>query len=594
MPPQINNDTAPRKYVLLTIVIVVAVFHFAKEIILPFALALLLAFLLAPLVKGLQRLRLNRVAAVLIAAILSFSLIGSIIWVVSTQLLHLAQNLPQYESNLRSKIISVRGSSRTGLEKTTDTVKQLGEELSKARPGKSDSPKATKVEIVEPRPNAIQMLRGYIGPLVSPLGSAIIVIVFVIFMLLNREDLRDRLIRLIGQGQLSVTTQALDDAASRVSRFLFMQFIINGSLGTLLAIGLYFIGLPNAILWGALAAILRFIPYVGPWLAAAMPVALSLAVFNNWTLPLLTILLFVTLELITAYVVEPWLYGSHTGLSPVALIVAAVFWTWLWGSLGLLLSTPLTVCLAVMGKYIPKLEFFSILLGDEPVLEPYTRFYQRLLAMDIEEANDLVEDSIKESSLLDVSDTILIPSLRLAEQDRHSGGLSPEKEKYILENLNELVVDIFEDRALLIDQSPQSNSTISIVCLPARDEADEVAAILFSKILQTEGIPALAVSVQALTSEMIKHVEQQQPTLVCISALPPSAVPHTRYLCKRLRTRFPHIPIIVGLWNAQGEIERSKEKLENAGANETVISLAEALQHIKQIVQPALLGVGAK
>lgn len=592
MPLWIQKNSGSRNYMFLTIVVVVAVLYFAKEVILPFGLALLLTFLLAPLIQGLQRLRLSRVPAVLIATFLSFSLIGIIGWTASTQLLNLAKNLPQYELNLRAKIQSLRGPVGTGLQKTSETYEKLSEELSKTQPGASGSPKVTQVEIVQPPPNAIQILRGFIGPLLRPLGIAVIVIIFVIFMLLKQEDLRDRLIRVIGPEQINVTTQALDDAASRVSRFLLMQSIINGSQGILVAVGLHLIGLPNAILWGALTAILRFIPYIGPWMAAAMPIALSLAVFDNWTFPAMTILLFVVLELISNNVLEPWLYGTHTGLSPIALIVAAVFWTWLWGSIGLLLSTPLTVCLVVMGKYIPQLEFLSILLGDEPGLEAHAGFYQRLLAMDIEEASNLIEKHLKESNLLEVSDRILIPALGLAEQDRHRGELSEEKERYILENLKELILDIFQKPEDMIQQaSPDKLIPISIVCLPARDEADEVVAILFSKFLQAEGMPAFCVSVEALAGEMMDHIEQHRPTLVCISALPPSAVTPARYLCKRLRARFPKIPILVGLWNAQGEIQHSSEKLETAGATKIVISLSEALQQTHQIVQPILQGV---
>lgn len=595
MPAFEPSAASSRKLATLaTIVLIVAILYFTKEIIVPFALAALLGFLLSPIVRQIQRSGLGRIPAVLITTLISFALIGLLIFTVSSQLLNLARTLPQYENNLRAKIESLRGSGDMGLEETSETIEELSEELSKEEPGKPASPKINQVEIVEPQATALQVLRGFLGPFVKPLGIAVVVVLFVVFMLLNREDLRDRLIRLIGPEQINVTTQAMDDAAGRVSRYLLMQTIINGTQGLLIGVGLYFIGLPNAVLWGTLAAVLRFIPYVGTWLAAGMPIAISLAVFDNWTYPLLTIGLFVVLELISNNIIEPWLYGTRTGISSVALIAAAIFWTWIWGSIGLLLSTPLTVCLVVMGKYIPQLEFLNILLGDQPVLEPKSRFYHRLLARDSEEADDLIEDCLKEKPLVEVCDTIIVPALGLAEGDRHRGELDEDREKYIVNHIKELIDDIFQkDKEKKADEQRDHTESfdVSILCLPAHDDADEVAAMLFARLLQMEGVKAQFVSVTALTGEMVNLVEQNKADVVCISALPPSAVTKARYLSKRLRARFPNLPMLVGLWNAQGDLEKVKERLATAGADKVVTTFAQGMEQIRQIIRPILQGV---
>src|SRR5688500_16195348 len=382
------------------------------------------------------------------------------------------------------------------------------------------------------------------------------VIVFVVFILLQREDLRHRLIRLVSGGEINLTTQALDDAATRISRYLLMQLIVNVTYGIPIGIGLWLIGVPNAVLWGLLATLLRFIPYIGPWIAATIPLLLSLAAFPDSTHFFMAVALYVTVELISNNVVEPWLYGASTGLSATAVVISAVFWTWLWGPLGLLMSTPLTVCLVVMGKYVPQLQFLDILLGDEPVLAPHEKIYQRLLAMDQEEASDLVEEYLKEKELVELYDEILIPALGLAEHDRHRGLLDDARQNYIRQGMKELVKEVAErnevPRAEVTepqetqpkqhprngngdaDRAPLEPKQPVVLCLPARDEADEIVAMMLSQVLEQAGCAARYMPTAALASEMMQTVEEHNPRLVCISALPPSAVAHAKYLCKRL------------------------------------------------------------
>src|SRR3990172_4834484 len=398
--------------------LVIAVLYLGQEVLIPFALAFLLTFLLAPAVKRLQQLHLPRLPAVLITGVLSFALISMIVWIIVTQTLGLVASLPGYKDNIQTKIRAMGQNHGLGFEKITGTIQELTKEVYKLLPPKLDERKLVPVEVVEPPDNIFQILGAAVIPLVKPIGKAAVVIIFVIFMLLRREDLKDRLFRMMGSGHLHMTMEALDEAGSRVSRYLLMQTFINGSMGIVVAAGLFLIGLPHALLWGFLSAILRFIPYLGPWAAAGLPIALSIAVFNSWISTLLVISLFVVLELVTNNVIEPWLYGRHTGVSSFALIVAIVFWTSLWGPAGLLLSTPLTVCLVVIGKYVPQLQFLNILLGDEPGLAPQMRLYQRLVAGNREEADEIVEDFLKEKDLSTMYDELLIPTLALAERDR--------------------------------------------------------------------------------------------------------------------------------------------------------------------------------
>ena len=371
--------------------LVIAVLYLGQEVLIPFALALLLTFVLAPPVQRLQQLHLQRLPAVLITGVLSFALISVIVWIVVTQALGLAASLPGYKDNIQTKIRAMGQNHALGLQKITGTIQELTKEVYKLLPAKLDERKLVPVEVVEPPANVFQILSAALIPLVKPLGKAAVVIIFVIFMLLKREDLKDRLFRLIGSGHLHITMEALDEAGTRVSRYLLMQTLINGSMGIAVAVGLFLIGLPHALLWGFLCAVLRFIPYLGFLVASGLPIALSIAVFNNWIPTVLVIGLFVVLELITNNVVEPWLYGAHTGVSSFALIVAIVVWTSLWGPVGLLLSTPLTVCLVVIGKYVPQLQFLNVLLGDEPGLAPQMRLYQRLVAANREEADEIVD-----------------------------------------------------------------------------------------------------------------------------------------------------------------------------------------------------------
>ncbi len=567
-------------------ILVIVVLYLGQEILIPFALALLLTFLLAPAVQKLQQLRLPRLPAVLITGVLSFALIIMILWIIVTQTLGLAASLPGYKDNIQTKIRAMGQNHGLDFEKITGTIQELTREVYKLLPPKLDERKLVPVEVVEPPDNIFQILSAALVPLVKPLGKAAVVIIFVIFMLLKREDLKDRLFRMMGSGHLHMTMEALDEAGSRVSRYLLMQTFINGSMGIAVAAGLFLIGLPHALLWGFLSAILRFIPYLGSWVAAGLPIALSIAVFNNWIPTVLVISLFVVLELVTNNVIEPWLYGRHTGVSSFALIVAVVFWTSLWGPAGLLLSTPLTVCLVVIGKYVPQLQFLNILLGDEPGLAPQMRLYQRLVAANREEADEIVDDFLKEKDLPALYDELLIPTLVLAETDRIEGGLSEERHAYILESVREVGEECAERMDQKKEEHPLPSSTaLKLLCLPARTVADEISAMLFARL--SERLPHVEASYLSATSllgEMLNQVKELNPDIICICSLSPSAVSKARYALTRIQARFLNVQVLVGLWLTREGLEKAKERLESTGKGKLLIAsnLREGLSHVEQ------------
>ena len=415
------------------------------------------------------------------------------------------------------------------------------------------------------------MLMGVIWPVIGPLANALVVIVIVIFMLLAGEDLRDRLIHLMGRGRLRVTTQALDEAGHRISRYLRAQLLVNASFGLAIGAGLYFIGVPNCVFWGLLGMVLRFLPYIGPWLAAAFPIALSIAVFESWTQPILTIGLFVTAELVVNNVVEPWLYGATTEISPLTVIVSALFWMWLWGGVGLVLATPLTVCLAVAGKYLPDLAFLDLLMGDKPSIAPGDRLYQRLLALNEEEASDIIERHVREESKLSAFDEAVLPALRNIEADFRAGVLSEVARADACQILRQIIADLAEPAAA------SDATTATILCIPASHEGDELAALMLAQVLAESGIVSNVLSSKLLAAESLEQAVGLAPSIVCISSLPPVSTIAARDLCKRLRAQLPSARILVGLWQLEdAEFTARRERLGKAGADETYPDLRRA------------------
>jgi predicted PurR-regulated permease PerM/CheY-like chemotaxis protein len=580
------------------IVVVVGALYVGSDILIPLALAILLSFMLRPVVIRLQRFGLGRIPAVLAVVLLLFVALLGLGAIVANQVVNLADSLPRYEWNLRAKIRDLRTAIPSGgvVERTSDMLRDLGEELGKATTptegetkseGEAAAPEPVPVRIQQPEASPLQTLREVGGPLVAPIATAGLVVVFVIFMLLQREDLRDRLLRLVGASDVARATEAMDDAAKRISRYLLMQLIINVLYGIPVGIGLYFLGVPNPILWGLFATVLRFIPYLGPVIAALFPIALSFAVAPGWTLPLLIIALFVTLELFSNNVLEPWLYGSSTGLSPVAVLVAAVFWTTLWGPVGLLLSTPLTVCLVVLGRHVPRLGFFHVLLGEEPALAPELKFYQRLLARDPDEATELVEEYLEGESLDKLYDAVIMPALGLAEQDRLRGSLDRATVQGIAEDMIGVIEELAEDEERAPDEVAARDAG-AILCIGPRNGLDEAAAAMLAHLLRQGGLGATTLSRDAVTGRNLARLERQGVALICLSYVNPAATQHAHRLTRRLRQHFgPEVRIMVGLWTASPAAEAREELLQAVGADLLATSLGQAVRQIAEGAQPA-------
>ena len=425
----------------------IAALYFAREILIPLAFALILTFVLSPVVALLQRSRIGRVPSVVVTVLLTIAAAGGIGWTIAGQLVDVAKELPRYRQNIHAKLEALRIPTEGPLGLAATSLKEIARELSspvapspepgpaqnrKQRTAPSTPAPPLSVQIVQKPADGLEYLRDLV-PVLRPLALTGLVLLFTVFMLIKRFDLRHRLFRLVGLGQINIMTQALDEAAQRVSRYLLMQILVNAGFGVLFGFGLYFIGVPNPALWGVVAGLLRIVPYAGTMVAAALPIALALAAFDNWLPPLLVFLLFAGLELTIANFLEPWLYGANTGISSLALLVAAVFWTVLWGLPGLLLSTPLTVCVVVLGRYVPQLSFLHTLLGDEVVIGAEAQIYQRLLAMDQPEAHAIVDRFLKEKSLVELYDAVLIPALSLAEQDRHKGAIDTTREEFLFQ-----------------------------------------------------------------------------------------------------------------------------------------------------------------
>jgi predicted PurR-regulated permease PerM/methanogenic corrinoid protein MtbC1 len=591
-----QSPDRPQRVSLLSLALITAALYFGREVLIPLALALLISFILTPLVHGLQQLKLGRVPAVLIVVALVFGGMAAVAWTMGRQVVDLAETLPNYEQNIRAKAASLRGGGSSVLDAAKKNVEHLQEELGVGTASWTSSPPrsagkrqapspsaALPVTVVEPPLSPIAVLRTALAPLLGPLGTAGLVLIFVIFMLIRREDMRDRLLRLSGEGRLNTTTQALDEAAHRVSRYLLMQSLVNGGTGVAVGVGLLLIGVPNALLWGLLAAILRFIPYLGPWIAASLPVLISLAVFPGWLQPLLALGLFLLIELISNNVVEPLLYGAETGISTIGILVAAVFWTWLWGPVGLLLATPLTVCVVVIGRYVPQFRFLNVLLGDEPPLPLEAQVYHRLLAMDPAEANTVLEASLKDKSVAEHYDSVLIPALILAERDRHRGELTTEREDFVDTTLRDWIEELAGRMAEDGSLGPEiegDETAGRLVCVPANDRADELAGQMFAQLAARGGTPTI-LEHDLPRSEVLRRLAELGAEQVFISALAPFAYTQAREVCRDLRTHFPGLRIVVALWDLRAEAERFRRRLVAAGADEVVATLVDAVKAVR-------------
>ena len=588
------------------IVLAIGALYLGREIFVPFALAILLSFVLTPLVNWLRRSKVPRIAAVLIAVSIAFIVVAGIALVVGRQLVQLASNLPNYQTTITEKIRSLQSSAPGGgvVDAVTTTMQDLGREISGDEKksgvapsrlgagGESREPVTVRMEPPQPRP--LEVIRAVIGPLLAPLATSGLVVIFVIFVLLEREDLRDRFIKLAGAGDLQKSTQAINDAASRVSRYLLMQLVVNLTYGLPIGVALYFVGVPNAILWGLLAAVLRFIPYLGPFLAAIFPAALAIAVDPGWTMLFWVVGLFLTAELVSNNVIEPWLYGSSTGLSSLAIIIAAIFWTMLWGPVGLFLATPLTVCLVVIGRYVPQLEFLGILLGSDPVLAPEEQLYQRLLAGNLEEAVEFAENYVDECSSCELYDNVGIPALRLAENDRQRSSVDINYRRLVADTAISVVREVddhIRETASAVEEGNRTAQRPCVLCLAGRMELDHAAAEMLAQVLEERNIGAKVLPPIVVSRGALEQLDLQGVDVVCLSYFHPQPQVYARYVFRRLRRRAPQVKLAVCCWNLIAGTEQTGELKTQMAADAAFASLRACVEQVEAWVgRAAALG----
>jgi predicted PurR-regulated permease PerM len=558
---------------LIGVVTTVGALYLGRAFLLPVAVAGLLTFLLNPIVRLFERW-LPRAVSVILVVILTFSVLGGLGWMLAQQGASLGGQIPGYRDNLKRKIAEVRGASRgTVIEKVQTATKEVVEELKKEQQPAKPAEKPVPV-VVKSQPSL------QIPALLEALGNVGVVLVLVVFMLLERLQLRDRLIRVIGFGRVATTTKAMDEAAQRISSYLTMQTLINGTFGVGIALGTWLIGLPYAFVWGFLAAGLRFIPYVGPWVGALLVSLAGLAVFDGWFQPALIAGLFIVLELFTNLVLETYFYSQSAGVSQVALLLAVAFWTWIWGPIGLALATPLTVCLVVLAKYVPDLEIVSVLMSDEPVMGPGQSLYQRLLARDENEAASLIDEYVKSNPGPDVYDEVFVPALNHAQRDHRRGRITDEDLRFVERTARNLI----EELELPPPAEPSTRPAALVLGLPAQEETDEVALLMLKQRLDPGRFEVEVASPDLLVSEAIARVEDRQPAAVLVGALAGAGrAIHLRSLCKRLRARFPDLPIVVGWWGADGGAEAAHDVMMAAGADRVTVSLADACAQVQEL-----------
>ncbi len=594
-PPRSSNTTLVN---LATFILAVAALYFGKPVLVPLAMATLLAFLLSPVTNALVRTGMRQPLAVLLVVALMFSILSAMVWGFGRQFSALAYQLPDYRQNLQAKIADLR-TAATGLtfQRMRQTWRDLKGELKKSSPspGRSAVEEAAGTNAppaeLEPVPVVVKgqdhtevwwNIPTALGPLAEVVATAFLVFVLLVFMLLRKRELRNRIILLFGYSRVPATTRALDEAADRISRYLLMQTIVNSIYGSAVGIAVYFIGLPYALMWGFLAGLLRFIPYVGTWIGAVLPIALSLAVFPGWLPPLLILGVIIVLELINNSFMEPLLYGQTAGVSEVALLVAVAFWTWVWGSIGLVLATPLTVCLVVFGKYVPGLSFLPLLLGDEAVMEPPLEFYQRLLAMDETEAREIVVKYARDHELIDIYEDLLLPALLNAKRDYLSEKLSEDHLDFIISTTGQLISRIAAD-ARSKGAQPVADNAPEILAIPVEDTLDELAMSMLALVLPSS-VSMRIISSEALSGEALQEIEQRTPAVVCIGALSPGGLRESRYLAKRLQKDCPELPRVLARWGLRSE-KRVRELLRATNASAVVTDLKQARNHLVQLAQ---------
>ena len=586
------------------IALIAAFLYVAREVLIPIALAVLLSFVLSPVVRLLERWYLPRSLSVVAVVIIAFGIIFALGSLLVSQVNQLATDLPSYRSTLSDKIKSVRGvaGGSSTLERASEVLQDLGKEIEAPKPGApgatnrlpGTTSKPIPVEVRQPEASALQTFVALITPLVNPLAMTGIVVIFVIFILLQREDLRNRLIRLAGAHDLQKTTLAIDEAGYRLSRLLLAQLAINAAFGLIIGVGLWVIGVPSAPLWGLLAMALRFVPYIGAVIAAVLPLIVAAAVGEGWSMVLWTAALFVIVEPLAGHVVEPMLYGHSSGLSPVAIVVSATFWTWLWGPIGLVLATPLTICLVVLGRHVDRLEFLEVLLGNEPALSPSQLVYQRLLAGDPVEAIDQAQAFLKDKTLTEYYDSILLEGIRLAGSDARKGLLEEDRAVRIKETVAEILDDLSSHEERIVETSdpaddvsnlsqlikaetePSLNATDAlsaewkeerVLCIPGIGQLDEAVALVVAQVLRRRGFGVRAEQAESLSVSRIFTLDTKRVSTICVCYIESATAAQIGYAVRRLRRKVPEAFILIARLGNHSPAEETDQLLHASSAD---------------------------
>ncbi len=595
---------------LLTGILVVAVLYFAREVFVPLALAGLIAFVLAPAAIRLERWGMKRTPAALIVILLSLAGVAVLGWVLLGQIYSLAVDFPQYQQNVNDKVESLHLDSAGKLSATIEMLNGLNKRIKSggstaatpivsmiplrrttsrfhasipdATPNKPSQPVSVRIE--EPEESVLELAGRTMTPLLHPLTTTFIVVIFLVFLLIGREDLRDRGLKLAGSGRMHLTTIAIKDATSRVSRYLQMQLIVNLCYGAVAGVALRLIGVPHPLLWAVLACLLRFVPYIGIMMAAAGPILLAGAVSPHWDKLIWAVLTYAALEVVVANFVEPMLYGASTGISAIAVLIAAVFWTFLWGLPGLLLSTPLTVCLIVIGRQVPRLRYLEVLFGERTGLPPSEHFYQRMLASNTRDARALIEATLKTKSRAEVYDTVLLPALTMIEEARHSEEMTTARGEEVLQSVEELVEELTAEAAS--GTSHEAEPATRVMCIPARDFADEIACQLAQQVL-LDTASVRTIPADSSITNIQEFANRLRPEVMCVVGVPPRAVRHIKMRCHQIRARFPDTVVVACVLSDENDLSSLRSRIPAEDAQHVVCSLQLMRDYLTSLLHPA-------
>lgn len=569
------RELAPLLKALVFVLLVLgtgAVVYLGKEVLLPFSMALLLSFALSPVVRGLRRVGAPKSLAVACAVVLALAIVGCIGYVVASQVVSLADDLPKYQSTLHEKIERLRLSLSSGgpFSRFAAMLGELAGDLQ--RIGQTSAPAAQPVVVVSQSTDRLAMAGEYLAPLVSPLTSFVLVVLFAAFMLAQREEIRNRLIRLLGSAGLQQTTEALDDVGQRLARMLLAQLAMNAAFALTIGCGLALIGLPSPFLWGVLAGVLRFVPYVGAMVGGVAPTLLAFAVDPGWTTALATAGLFLVLEPLFGQAVEPLLFGKSSGLSPLAVLVSAALWAFLWGPLGLVLSTPLTIVLVVLGQHVSRLEFLDVMFSDRPALEPYETLYQRMLAGDPVEARLQAREFLRDRDLPAYCDEIALPALRRAHVDIVSGLMEGERRATLLHSFETLLTDLAPERPSDDDLFPQG---VSALLLHSDDPLDEPAARMLAEAMKQRGAAPAVMSMEDARAEAALRTKAFEQVLLCF--FEPLSAQHMRAASRAVRRLAPGADVMICIWQETGAAQ-VEELLRKLRVRNIATGVADALQ----------------